>query len=244
MPRLHERILEDLIGEIVGERIKPEESLPREADLVDRYGVSRGVVREAIRGLEDRGLVKVKHGVGATVTHSDDWAVIDRDVLAALIHSDNGAQVLGEYLEARRILEVEAAGLAAERAKADHLTELSDAFARMTETAERARTNPAAERLYQEADIAFHRAVVVATGNRVLSGMNQPIDHALVTAVPPLARPDTRFERTLPEHKKILGAIVDGDPAAARDAMREHLGTVEGNLRDYASARKQKPRRR
>src|SRR6266566_353562 len=135
MPRLHERIREDLIGEIVGGRIKPEGSLPREADLVDRFGVSRGVVREAIRGLEERGLVKVKHGVGATVTEPDNWAVIDRDVLTALIQSPHSAEVLAEYLQARRILEVEAAGLAAERATPDHLTALSDAFARMTETA-------------------------------------------------------------------------------------------------------------
>jgi DNA-binding FadR family transcriptional regulator len=236
--------MKDVIGEIVGGRIGPGESLPREADLVQQHEVSRGVVREAIRGLEERGLVKVKHGVGATVTPSKDWPVFDRDVLAALIQSDHGAKVLGEYLEARRILEIEAAGLAAEQATAEDLTQLSDAFARMTDTAERARTNPAAERVYQEADIAFHRAVVAATGNRVLAGMARPIHEALGDAVPALARPDTRFERTLPEHKRILAAIVAQDPDAARDAMREHLGTVESNLREYASARKKKPRRR
>jgi DNA-binding FadR family transcriptional regulator len=85
--------------------------------------------------------------------------------------------------------------------------------------------------------------VVVATGNRVLAGMTRPIHAALADAVPALARPDTRFERALPEHKRILAAIVARDPAAARDAMREHLRTVEGNLREYASARSKQPPR-
>ncbi|MCW3066843.1 MAG: FadR family transcriptional regulator [Solirubrobacterales bacterium] len=232
------------MGEIVGGRISPGESLPREADLVEQHGVSRGVVRECLRGLEERGLVNVKHGVGATVTPSNEWRIFDRDLLTVLLHTDRSAEVLGEYLEARRILEIEAAGLAAERATADDLTALSDAFATMTDTAERARANPAAERLYQEADIAFHRAVVLATGNRALSQMTESIHHALGAAVPVLARPDTRFRRALPEHKRILAAIVASDRDAAQDAMRAHLRTVEGNLRDYARAQAKRSRGR
>jgi DNA-binding FadR family transcriptional regulator len=233
-----------VIGEIVGGRLAPGDALPREADLVEQHGVSRGVVRESMRGLEERGLVHVKHGVGATVTPSKEWKIFDRDVLTALLHGDDSAKVLGEYLEARRILEIEAAGLAAERATADDLTGLSDAFTRMTDSAEQARANPAAERIYQEADIAFHRAVVIATGNRALAGMTEPIHHALGAAVPALARPEARFERGLPEHKAILAAIVAQDPAGAREAMRAHLLTVEGYLNEYARNRRTRRRRR
>jgi DNA-binding FadR family transcriptional regulator len=226
-----------VIGDIVGGRLSAGDSLPREADLVEQHGVSRGVIRETMRGLEERGLIKVKHGVGATVTPSGEWDWFDRDVLTALIHSEYSEKVLSDFLETRRILEIEAAGLAADRATPDDLTELSDAFARMTDSAELARKNVAAERLYQEADVAFHRAVVVATRNRTLARMTEPVHRGLGAAVTALARPDTRFERSLPEHKRILAAIVAHDPDAARDAMREHLLTVEGNLREYASAR-------
>src|ERR671932_812411 len=83
---------------------------------------------------------------------------------------------LREHLECRRILEIEAVALAAERATEADLAALSDAFARMTTSAERARGNPAAEDLYHEADIAFHRALIAATGNRAL-GNARPPDH-------------------------------------------------------------------
>jgi DNA-binding FadR family transcriptional regulator len=237
MPRLHEQVTQIVIGEIVGGRLAPGDALPKEADLVEEHGVSRGIVREALRALEERRLIHVKHGVGATVAPAREWDVLDRDVLTALVHSDRSAEILREYLEARKLLEIEAAALAADRATPDDLTRLSDAFARMTTTAEQARANPAAERLYQEADIAFHRAVVSATRNRALTGMMDSIHRGLGAAVPALARPDARFQRGLPEHKRILAAIVDRDPDAAREAMREHLETVEGYLREYASER-------
>jgi DNA-binding FadR family transcriptional regulator len=237
MPRLHEQVTQLLIGDIVGRRLGPGDALPKEADLVEQHGVSRGIVREALRALEERHLIYVKHGVGATVAPEHEWDILDRDVLTALVHSDSSTEILREYLEARRLVEIEAAGLAAERATGDDLTGLSDAFARMTTTAEQARANPAAERLYHEADIAFHRAVVSATRNRALTGMMDSIHRALGAAVPALARPDARFERGLPEHKRILAAIVGRDPDAAREAMRAHLETIEGYLREYATAR-------
>ena len=234
MSRLHENVMRVLMGDIVSGRIEVGGWLPREADLAAQFGVSRGVARECLRGLEERGLVRVKHGRGATVNPDDRWNVLDPDVLGALLRSDRGAAILREYLECRRILEIEAVALAAERATEADLAALSDAFARMTTSAERARGNPAAEDLYHEADIAFHRALIAATGNRALGSMTEPIHRALTAARRPLARPGARMERGLPEHRRILSAIADRDPAAARAAMRDHLITVEGYLREYA----------
>jgi DNA-binding FadR family transcriptional regulator len=234
MSRLHEHLMRVLIADIASGRVGPGEPLPREADLAGQFGVSRGVARECLRGLEERGLVRVKHGRGATVNADDRWDVFDPDVLGALLHSDHGAAILREYLECRRILEIEAVGLAAERATEADLAALADALARMTTSAERARGNPAAEDLYHEADIAFHRALIAATGNRALGNMTEPIHRALTAARRPLARPGARMERGLPEHRRILTAIADRDPAAARAAMRDHLVTVEGYLREFS----------
>src|SRR3954447_7118857 len=125
------------IAEIASGALRPGERLPREADIASQFGVSRGVARECIRGLEERGLVVVKHGRGATVQPEERWNVLDPDVLGALLDSGHGASILGEYLESRRILEIAAAGLAAQRAQPVHLTALSDAFDRMAGAAAR-----------------------------------------------------------------------------------------------------------
>jgi DNA-binding FadR family transcriptional regulator len=225
-----------LIADIVNGALPAGGALPREADLATQFGVSRGVARECIRGLEERGLVDVKHGRGATVTQDDRWNVFDPEVLSALLDAHHGADILREYLQCRRILEVEAAGLAAERATEADLAALADAFARMSASAERARHNPAAEDLYHEADIAFHRALIAATGNRALGNMLEPVHRALAAARRPLARPDLRIERSLPEHRKILSAVAARRPDESRAAMRAHLDTVEGYLREYAEA--------
>jgi GntR family transcriptional repressor for pyruvate dehydrogenase complex len=225
-----------LIGEIASGKYSEGELLPRESDVADQFGVSRGVARDCVRGLEERGLVKVRHGRGAIVTPDDQWDRFDPDVLAALLRGQGGATVLGQYLEARRIVEVEAAGLAAERATAATIEDLRTAFARMRVTAEQARLDPIAEQRYHEADVGFHRAVVRAAANPVLGLMAEPIHRALAASLGTLARPRARFERGLPEHERILRAIAARDPAEAREAMRAHLVTVEGYLREYAGS--------
>src|SRR5215208_5520659 len=119
MSRLHENVMRVLLGDIVSRRIEVGGWLPREADLAQQFKVSRGVARECIRGLEERGLVAVKHGRGATVLSDAHWDMFNPDVIAAMLDSSRAADVLGEYLECRRLLEISAAALAAERATAD-----------------------------------------------------------------------------------------------------------------------------
>src|SRR4051794_3022239 len=142
MSRLHRHLMLVLIADIVSGRLTPGETLPRETDLAAQFRVSRGVARECIRGLEERGLVAVKHGRGAMVSREAEWDMFSPDVLQALLQGPRAAAVLGEYLECRRILEITAAGLAAERAGADDLAALSDALERMRATAERAALSP------------------------------------------------------------------------------------------------------
>ena len=232
MSRLHTGAMRVLIGEIASGRWPEGELLPRELDLAERFDVSRNVARECVRGLEERRMVSVRHGSGARVRPEQDWDRFDPDVLGALLGGPRAAGVIAEYLECRRILEVEAAGLAAERAGETELDELAKAFDRMRLTAEGARDNPAGEALYREADVAFHRAIVRAAGNPVLGRMTEPIHRALSETFSALARPQLRFERGLPEHERVLAAIRAGDAAVAREAMRAHLMTVELYLRE------------
>lgn len=236
MSSLHREVMLVLLGDITSGAVAEGEKLPPLTELAAQFGVSTGVIRECQRALAERGLVSVRHGRRAVVRPEEDWDVFDPDVLAALVAGEGAPHVLGEYLESRRLLEVEAAGLAAERATPVAVQGLSDAFDAMRVAAERARANPAAEPLYQQADIDFHRAIIRAAGNRPLARMAEPIHRALSATFGALARPQTRFERGLPEHARILEAIKAGDAAAARLAMREHLLTVEGYLRERSGA--------
>jgi DNA-binding FadR family transcriptional regulator len=236
MSRLHRTLLQALVADIVRGALAEGQRLPTETELAQRFGVSRGVARESLRSLEERGLVTVKHGSGASVCPATEWDMFNPDVIAAVLAGDRGPQLLGDYLECRRLLEIEAAGLAAERATRAHLVALSEALEAMTAAAVQTAASPSAEDRFHDADIAFHRAVIQATGNRALRWMTEPVHRALAAARRPLARPELRLERSLPEHRRILGAIADGEPEAARAAMRDHLLTVERYLSEYAAA--------
>jgi GntR family transcriptional repressor for pyruvate dehydrogenase complex len=236
MSSLHREVMRVLLGDITGGAIAEGERLPSLTELAEQFGVSTGVVRECQRALHERGLVSVHHGRRAVVRPEEEWDVFDPDVLTALVTGRRAASVLAEYLESRRLLEVEAAGLAAERATPVAVQRIARAFDDMRVAAARARSNAAAEPLYQQADIEFHRAIVRAAGNRPLARMAEPIHRALSATFAALARPQTRFQRGLPEHERILAAIGAGDADEARQAMRDHLLTVEGHLREHAEA--------
>ena len=235
MSRLHRSVQRIFVADIVSGRMPVGARLPTETELAQRFEVSRGVARESLRSLEERGLVTVKHGSGATVRPSADWDMFSPEVIAAVLEHQGGTKLLGDYLECRRLLEIEAAGLAAQRATARDLMALSAALERMTATAVEAPGSPSAEERFHEADVAFHRALIQATGNRALGRMTEPVHRALAAARRPLARPEHRLERSLPEHREILAAIAARDPVRAREAMRAHLLTVERYLAEYAA---------
>ncbi len=235
MSLLHRQVLRVLIADIVSGTLREESRLPREADLARDFGVGRGVVREAIRGLEERGLVRVRRGSGAVVLPARSWDVLDADVLETVLDAPVGTTVLAEFVECRRTLEIAAAGLAAERATAEDLIAMAQALAQMTASSSHAPSR-AAEDLFHEADVSFHSAILAAAGNRIFTRITEPIQRALATARRPLAHPEARLEKALPEHKRILTAISRRDVDEARAAMAAHLTTVERYLEQYAAA--------
>lgn len=222
------------LREIAEGRYEVGSRLPPELEFAGQLGVSRGVIRELLRSLEDRSIIEIRHGRGAWVRPVGDWNVLDADVLAALMPTPASIGILTNYLECRRILEVEAAALAAERASGADLSSMADALATMTDLAVPSQTDPDADHRFHEADIAFHGAIFRASGNSVLPRVVEPVQRVMGTLRPRLAlHPEHRLRKTLPEHKAILAAIADHDPERARAAMRTHLRTVEDYLREY-----------
>ncbi len=231
--RLHRDAMLAYAADIVGGRLVAGTALPNEVTVAERFGISRGVARESLRALEERGLATVRHGSKTTVSPRDSWDLFHPDVIEVALAGPGAVDLLSEYVECRRIVEIAAAGLAAERADDAAVAELEARYAAM-EAALAERPVRLQEAAYHEADVAFHGALVQATGNLALLALVRRVDDALLAARYPLARPAYRRTRALPEHAAILDAVRARDPEAAQAAMRAHLDTVEAYLHEHA----------
>jgi ABC-type transport system substrate-binding protein/DNA-binding FadR family transcriptional regulator len=235
MARLHRELMRLLVADVVAGRLPAGGRLPGEVELARRFGVSRCVMRETLRALEERGLVSVRHGSGTTVNRPERWDLFDPDVLATILAGAHSRELLGQCLECRRVLEVEAAGLAAERACERRLDAAADALEAMERALARA-PSEAAERRFREGEAAFQRTLAAASGNLALSGLLGPIRVALLLAGEPRMRPRQRLEQALAEHRRIFDAVLARDPAGARAGMEEHLGTAARALAERAGS--------
>ncbi len=231
--RLHREAMLELADAIVSGELAPGARLPKETALTEQFDISRGVARECLRGLEERGLITVKHGSATTVNPRENWELFDADVIAVALGGSAAVTLLGDYLECRRMIEIGSTGLAAARATREHVARLEDRLDDMR-AAVAQRSARLQERDYHAADVAFHLTLVEATGNGALVSLVRRIDGALLAARYPLARPAYRRTRAIPEHEAILEAVRAGDEAAAREAMRAHLDTVEQYLHEHA----------
>ncbi|MGQ4444779.1 FadR/GntR family transcriptional regulator, partial [Streptomyces violaceoruber] len=152
-PTMQQRVVDELGRRIVGGSWEPGVPLPVEDALAAEIGVSRGVLREAVKALAAKGMLHVRPRTGTRVLSPEHWNHLDRDVLRWKQAGDATA-LLRDTSELRRIVEPEAARLAAERAGSEDVRVLYDALTAM----EAAVARPG-RRGYVEADIAFHRAL-------------------------------------------------------------------------------------
>lgn len=206
-----------LAEEIRSGRLPPGARLPTEQDLMREAGVSRTVVREAVAALRAEGLVVTRQGVGAFVTENPGEGIFRLTPSEA-----EGLQQVIQILELRLALEVEAAGLAAERRDDAALAAMAEAEAAFA--AAMAAGNDAAE-----ADFALHRAIFAATANphflRFLDVLGR---HAIPRRALGLVERSEQERRgylgqVQAEHRAVAAAIEAGDAPAARTAMRAHL---------------------
>jgi DNA-binding FadR family transcriptional regulator len=233
--RLHRDAMMQLAAQIVDGRLPAGAALPTEIALAERYAISRGVARECLRALEERGLATVRHGTSTIINSREQWDLFDPDVIEVSLAGAGAIELLTEYLECRRIVEIEAAGLAAERATHDSVIALEGRLDDM-KAAIALRPASAQEAAYHNADLGFHTALVEATGNLALLTLVRRVDTGLLAARYPLARAAYRRTRAVPEHQAILAAVHRRDADAARAAMRAHLATVEKYLHEHARA--------
>lgn len=205
------------IQALILDSASPGERIPTERQLAERLGVSRNSVREAVKSLTAMGLLSSRVGSGTYVTALDATSLLAGTRVAMGVLSHRG---LSDVLETRRLLEAEAARLAALRRTPEHLDALREALAQMQSAAR------PAEGL--EADIAFHDVVAAASGNAVLAGLVRALN--VTTRVERGIRADADPEAGTAmhvEHRLILEAVERGDGAAAAAAAAAHTHNLE-----------------
>jgi DNA-binding FadR family transcriptional regulator len=177
-------------------------------------------VRTTIQGLADRGVVAVKHGRGQTVRPAEDWNVLDVDVLGAILEAGDRRALLREVFEARALLEVPAAALAAERASPADLEALREALDDMARAVRMRATRRRDD--FDVAERRFQALLARATANRPLMRSVAPLQE--VTRLAAIGR--NRRADTLAELERLLGAVADHDPERAGAAARAHLDAM------------------
>jgi len=217
--RLRDRAAEEILDMVISGGLGPGDRLPPERELCERLGVSRTVVREALNLVEARGLISIEHGRGAVVSGGSSGAV--RDTLGLLLRVQ--PKTLWELLEMRGILEVEVAGLAAERAGPEDT-------GTMRVQIERMRGSIDAPEGYVDADVEFHALLARAARNGVLLTMLEPVVDLLRASRRVSAARPGNARRALGEHERILHKVEAGDAEGARREMRAHLANTARDI--------------
>jgi GntR family transcriptional regulator, transcriptional repressor for pyruvate dehydrogenase complex len=222
-PSLRERVTRLLEERVLYGDWRPGTQLPSETELCAQLGVSRSVVRDAIRSLDARGLVEVRQGVGTIVAESSADAYSDATLLMLL----RSGVTVHEAVEARAAIEQAVVGIAAAARSEDDLSALRGRFEAVQRAAE-SNDMP----LALEADLGFHLGILHATHLPVLISLLGPMQEIIwVTSLPAsvIGTDSGRFgyrDYDVDLHRGILDAIEARDPGLARERMQAHFGFV------------------
>ncbi len=194
--------------------------LPNEAELSAMFGVSRSTVREALRVLSSQNLLTTSRGVGggSFIAHPQPGHISEFLETSIGLLSGSDALSVASLLEARELLEVPAARLAAQRRTQEQVESLQAVVRREQEELDR------------DADFEehrrFHQMVLQASGNSFLEMMTRPVFSVLRTRFLREAAPRTFWENVVAEHQRIFDRIRAGDGDGAAEEMREHLARL------------------
>ncbi len=207
----------ELVERIVRGTHEPGSALPPEPVLCETYSVSRTVVRETVKILQEKGLVQVRQGSGTVVNPPAMWDLLDELVLAAAIAVDESLTVLDDVVVTRRVLESDMAHVAARVAD-------PQAVERMLALVELMDDVVADVDAFHEHDAAFHDVIMQASGNRIA----RAVVRSLQNQVTNIDRYVGRTERSLREasnrgHRKIYERIAAHDAEGAAAAMFAHI---------------------
>lgn len=214
-PRLSDKVANLMLETILSRRLKVGDRLPSERELGEQFGVSRTVVREAVRALAAKGVIEVRTGSGLRVAAVEASTV--KETMSLFLRGQE--LEFDKVHEVRSLLEVHIAGLAATRASSQDVAELRDAHERMRT----ARDDVEAASLI---DLEFHRIVARSTHNDLFLLLLDSIGLSQIDIRRANLGIDGATAATLTQHELVLERIVDHDAVGAREAMAAHLEGV------------------
>ncbi len=215
--RLGTAVLATLVETIVSGELPPESPLPTESTLCDAFAVSRTVIRESLKLLEAKGLVRVRQGQGTTVEPTEQWDVLDPLVLETAIRCAGTFEILDDVIDVRVGLESQMTRRAALLMTDAQLRELHDALLALGKLLDQP------ER-YQTADAEYHDLILRGSGNR--------LGRSIIRSIHPHARASLRYTGEVGAnhllishraHAAIYERIAARDPEGAAAEMREHI---------------------
>lgn len=218
----HSMVVQTLGTAIVTGTYPPGTPIPTEEKLAMEFGVSRPVIREAIRALSGKGLVKATAGRGTTVQDSTTWHLLDPDILRWRYEESPTPSTMEDLTGLRLMLEPSAARFAAQSTSIRILEPIEAALEAMKASVEDTEE-------FVRADLAFHAAIVAATENQLLIHLNSMMAVALHAQRRIHTTSKTRHLRTIPAHRRVLDAIRHHEADTAESRSRE---IVEGAHQD------------
>jgi GntR family galactonate operon transcriptional repressor len=213
--RLATPVIEDFVNQIVSGNFPPGTDLPSEANICRFLGISRTVLREVLKVLEQKGLVRVENGKGTLVTERDEWNLLDPVVLPARLKYDEDGSFLDHLVRVRVALEADMAAEAAEKATAEQIAFMATKIEELQSSINNL------ER-YFRSDRQFHDGFMRASGNELSRAIVLNIyNEARVRLESGLE--DARLELSMLGHVDIFNAISAHDPERAAEATRHHI---------------------
>ena len=199
-------------------------ALPDETALSERFGVSRTVVREAIKVLASKGLVESRPKVGTQVRPRRSWNLLDSDVLVWRYEAGPDEGFLEDISEVREIIEPPAAAFAAKRATTVEVAEILAWCDRMEDAAADDGDD------YIDADMGFHTAILDSCHNDLLAQLSDTITMALRLSRRLTVSVPGSSLAAMPAHWAVARSIRDHEPRAAEDSMRELLRVTAADI--------------
>jgi DNA-binding FadR family transcriptional regulator len=210
----HDQVARVLASDIITGVYPPGSKIPGEAEILERFGISRTVLREVLKTLAAKGLVVSKTRVGTKVLDPSQWNFFDSDMLSWKCALGMDETFRRDLAEIRLAIEAQAASLGAQRRTEDQIAGLRVALDRMRQETEDARG-------FAEADLAFHQLLVECSGNSLMYSISAVIETALVasfTISSPVDDADTH-RQVVDSHASIVDALERRDSKAAADAV-------------------------
>lgn len=210
-------VTEELVTRIVRGVYPPGTPLPAEPVLCRTFAVSRTVVREAVKVLQEKGLVRVRQGSGTLVTPRSWWNMLDELVLAASIEQDESLEILDDLVVTRRLLESDMANVAAQLATEEVVDQLRTLVDQMDDLVD----DPVA---YADYDRAFHDVIMQASQNRIARAVVRALERQVGNTARYVGRTDRSLRVASNQgHRRILDRIAAHDRAGAGEAMFTHI---------------------